>query len=462
MTSRRIRLLTVLMVASLGVSACSTLGRINPFHGKSGPQETASAGERISIVAADQKLEVAEALKGVDFALPAPTPIADWPLPGGTAEQSVENVDAAPALAIAWKRDIGRGSGKGYFLTAPPVAAGGRIFTMDADATVSAHDAQSGAQVWKSGIRPGGNKRDHEAFGGGLAYANGKLYVSSGFREVVQLDAATGAIGWRTRTEQPIHAAPTAVDGRVMVVAIDNTLLTFDAATGAAGWTYQALSESARILAASSPAVSGESVVAAFGSGELVALRAQNGSDLWNAALSRTSQTSALSEIRDIPGRPVIYQGDVFAVSHSGVFAATDLHTGQTRWSLPVVGVTSPWAAGDVVYVVSRDGQLICAARESGQIYWMRDLNAGFKSRKRGGFFGIGGHAVQKPLWSSPIMANNRLILASATGQLVSVNAKTGEVERHLNLGAPTIIGPIAAGNMIYLVSDTGQLIALR
>jgi outer membrane protein assembly factor BamB len=92
----------------------------------------------------------------------------------------------------------------------------------------------------------------------------------------------------------------------------------------------------------------------------------------------------------------------------------------------------------------------------------MRDLNAGFKSKKRGGFFGIGGHTIQKPLWSSPIMANNRLILASATGQLVSVNAKTGEVERHVDLGAPTIIGPIAAGSMIYLVSDTGQLIALR
>jgi outer membrane protein assembly factor BamB len=449
------------MVAALGASGCSTLGRINPFHGKEGPKETASAGERISIVPADQKLEVAEALKGVDFALPTPTAIADWPLPGGTPEQSVENVDAAPNLSIAWKRSIGRGSGKGYFLTAPPIAVGGRIFTMDADASVSAHDAQSGAQVWRTNIRTGG-KRDREAFGGGLAYANGKLYVSSGFREVVQLDAATGAVGWRTRTDQPIHAAPTVVDGRVLVVAIDNTLMTFDAATGAAGWTYQALSEPARILAASSPAVSGDSVVAAFGSGELVALRAQNGSDLWNAALSRTSQTSALSEIRDIPGRPVIYQGDVFAVSHSGVFAATDLRTGQSRWSLPVVGVTSPWAAGDVVYVVSRDGQLICASRDSGQVYWIRDLNAGFKAKKRGGFFGIGGHTVQKPLWSSPLLANNRLLLAGANGQLIAVNAKTGEVQRRVNLGAPTLIGPIAAGNMIYLVSDTGQLIALR
>jgi outer membrane protein assembly factor BamB len=460
MTLRHTRLLPVLMVAALGASGCSTMSHLNPFHSKA-PKEIASEGERISIVPADQRLEAADALKGVDFALPAPAVIADWPLPGGTPEQSVGHVDAAPNLSVAWRRDIGKGSGKGFYLTAPPIAVGGRVFVMDAEAGVSAHDAQTGAQIWRTNIRPGG-KRDREGFGGGIAFADGKLYVSSGFREVVQLDAATGVVGWRTRTEQPIHAAPTVSAGRVMVVAIDNTLLTFDASTGAPSWNYQALSEPARILAASSPAVSGDTVVAAFGSGELIALRQQNGSDLWNAALSRTSQTSALSEIRDIPGRPVIYQGDVYAVSHSGVFAATDLRTGQARWSLPVVGVTTPLPAGDVVYVVSRDGQLICAARDSGQIYWIRDLNEGFKTTKRGGFFGIGGHTIQKPLWSSPILANNRVILASATGDLVAVNAKTGAVDKRVKLGAPVIIGPIATGNMLYLVSDNGQLIALR
>ena len=463
MTLRRTRILPVLMVAALSASGCSTLGHLNPFHrGGGAPKETASEGERISIVPANERLEVSEALKGQDFALPTPTAVTDWPLPGGSPEQSVEHVDAAPNLSIAWKRGIGRGSGRGYYVTAPPIAAGGRIYVMDAEANVSAHDAQTGAQVWRTSIRPNDGRRDREGFGGGLAFAGGKLYVSSGFREVVQLDAATGALGWRTRTEQPIHAAPTVTDGRVLVVALDNTLMTFDAATGAPGWTYQALSEPARILAASSPAVSGETVVASFGSGELVALREQNGSDLWNAALSRTSQTSALSEIRDIPGRPVIYQGDVFAVSHSGVFAATDLRTGQQRWALPVVGVTTPWPAGDVVFVVSRDGQLICAARDSGQIYWITDLNAGYKPHKKGGLFGLGGRTVLRPLWSSPILANNRVILTGSSGQLVSVNAKTGAVERRVNLGAPAIIGPIASGAMIYVATDTGQLIALR
>jgi outer membrane protein assembly factor BamB len=247
-----------------------------------------------------------------------------------------------------------------------------------------------------------------------------------------------------------------------MAVALDNTLLTFDAATGAPGWTYQALSESARILSSSSPAVSGDTVVASFGSGELVALRTANGNDLWNEALSRASRNSALSEIRDIAGRPVIYQGDVFAVSHSGVFAATDLRTGQARWTLPVVGITSPLPEGDVVYVMGLDGHLICVARESGQIYWIRDLNAGYVAKKKGGFWFIGGKKVTKPVWSSPILVNNRLILAGSTGQLVALNAKTGEVEKRIELGAPALIGPIAAGDMVYVVLDDAQLIALR
>jgi outer membrane protein assembly factor BamB len=451
----------VLLVVALGATACSTVRRMNPFHGAT-PKEVASEGDRISIISADQKLEPAEALKGVDFALPPVETVTSWPLPGGTPEQSVGNANAAPNLAIAWRKGIGRGSKDGELIIAPPVEAAGKVFTLDGQAGVSAHDALTGAEVWRINMRPSDNKRDREGFGGGIAFAEGKLYVTSGFRLVAQLDAATGKVGWRTRTEQPIHGAPTVFGGRVMAVALDNTLLTFDAASGAPGWTYQALSESARILSASSPAVIGDTVVASFGSGELIALRTANGNDLWNNALSRASRTSALSEIRDIPGRPVIYGGDVFAVSHSGVFAATDLRTGTARWSLPVVGITSPLPAGDVVYVVAVDGKLICAARESGQIYWVHDMNTGYVVKKKGGLWGIGAHTIPKPLWTNPILVNNRLVMGSSEGVVAAVNAKTGEVERKVTIGAPVLIGPIAAGNMVYVVTDNGQLIALR
>ena len=461
MSPNRKSLVAALLIAVLGVTGCSTVERFNPFKGKQ-IQDSNTEGERISIVAADQKLEPAEALKGVDFAIPALQAVADWPLPGGVAEQTVSNANAPAGLSVLWRQGFGQGSKAGAQVTSPPIAAAGKIYVMDGVATVSARDARSGAEVWRANMRPNDNKRDREGFGGGVAYADGKLYASSGFRQVAQIDAATGRIGWRTRTEQPIHGAPTVVGGRVYVVAMDNTLLTFDAATGAPGWTYQALSESARILRASTPAVSGDTVVAAFGSGELVALRTANGNDLWTEALSRASRTSALSEIRDIAGRPAIYQGDVFAVSHSGVFAATDLRTGQARWTLPVVGITTPLPASDVVYVVAKDGELICVARESGQIYWMKDLNAGFVSKRKGGIWGIGGQKPGKPVWTSPILVNNKLVIGASSGDLVTVNAKTGEVERKVQLGQPVLLSPIVAGDTIYVVTDNAQLIALR
>ncbi len=463
MTSmRRNGLLALLLTAVVAVSGCSTISRINPFNkSDDGPSETAAEGDRIAVIAADQNLEVAEALKGADFFLPDPAPISEWPLPGGTPEQAVIHAEGGGGLNVAWKRGFGRGSGRGTHVTAPPVAANGKIFVMDGEARVSAIDAASGSEVWSTNLRPDG-RRDKEAFGGGLAVADGKVYVSSGYRLVAQLDAGSGAVGWRTTTEQPIHGAPTVSGGRMFVVAVDNTLLSFDLATGAAGWTYQGLSESARILAASSPAVSGDTVVAAFGSGELVALRAANGNDLWSEALSRANRNNALSEIRDIPGRPVIYQGDVFAASHSGVFSATDLRTGQARWSLPVVGISSPWPAGDVVYVVSKSGEVLCVARESGQIYWITDLSKGRESRS-GGFMGLGKkHFTIRPVWSGPLLASGKLLVAGATGELVALNPKTGAIEKTVKLGGATLLSPIAVNGTVYVATDEAQLIALR
>jgi outer membrane protein assembly factor BamB len=452
------RTLSVVAVAAVALSACGTVskvGSLNPFHGKRRHESTAARGVRIPVIAPGEELKVSPTLKGQDFFLPPPAPQSEWPLPGGNLAQSVEHVDAAPNFDIAWRRSFGAPSSRRHHVTAPPVIAGGRIFVMDGAADVSAHDAASGGQVWRTNIMPR-SKRDHEAWGGGLAFADGKIFVTSGFREVVALDAATGRLLWRSMTEAPMHAAPTVADGRVFAEDVNDELFAFDEATGNQDWTYQALTDPARIIAATSPAVENDTLVGSFASGELVAVRTANGAELWNAALSKANRTNALSEIRDIPGRPVIYKSDVYAVSHSDVFAAVDLRTGQVRWTLPVSAITTPWPAGDVVYVIDDKGQLICASRDAGQIYWMRDLNGQppLEGRKR---------RKEKPAyWSSPILASNRLISVSSRGEAVAVNPKTGEIERRLRLGADAMIGPVAVGGTLYVVSESAQLIAIR
>lgn len=457
----RASVLAVVLLAT-SVAGCSSVSRLINRGDANASLEGANAPEerrRVPLIALDEQLQVSEALKGIGFSLPPPQTIAESPLPGGNAEQAIEHSNAAPAFQIAWKRKIGAGSSNEDFITAPPVVAGGRVFTLDARAGVGAFDALTGAPVWRVDLDPK-VRRDRKGFGGGVAYADGKLFVASGFRFVAMLDAATGAVIWRTPVDSEIHAAPTVSAGRVFVVSTSNKLLTFDAATGRPGWEYQALIEPARILQATTPAVSGEAVVAAFASGELVAMQANNGTELWSKPLIRANRNNALSELRDISGRPVIYRGDVFAASHSGVFAAVDLRTGDVRWELPVISLATPWPAGDVVYTVSKAGEVICAARTNGQVYWVRDLNEGRRQTNVSKVLGI--ERITRSYWSGVVLASNRLISVSNDGRAVAIDPKTGEVQGYLKLGGPANIAPVAAGGLLYVLTDDGDLVAIR
>jgi len=453
--------LKLLLVAAVAVSlaGCSTLSSVNPFNRGEKSRSTASQGERIPVIFGDDTVAVADALKGVDFSLPPPAPVTAWPQAGGTPDAPVDHAEAAPAFQIAWRKGVGQGSSRREHVTAPPVAAVGKVFTMDGQATVVATDSRTGARVWQADLR-GNDKRDRNAFGGGLAYADGKLYVTSGFRFVAALDAASGAVLWRTAVGTPIHGAPSVAGGKVMAIDLEDQLNAFDAATGAPQWNHQGIVEPARILAASSPAISEGTVVAAFASGEITALLTANGNELWTQSLSRSNRNNALSEIRDIAGRPVIYKGDVFAASHSGVFAAIDLRTGSGRWVIPVSSITTPWGAGDVVYVMSKAGELICASRETGKIYWLVDLNKGFRPAKASRFFGRG--TKIRPYWSGPVLASNRLVVVSTTGQALALDPKTGATQGSLSLGGPAILTPIAMDGMLYVMTDEANLVAIR
>ena len=439
------------LVLTAGLAACALptvpswlVGKSNK--GYQGP------GKRIDVLTSDQKLEAAPALKGVGFSLAAPQAVKDWPLPGGVADHSLDHIDAAPAFQIAWRRKIGTADSRAYHIMASPVVAEGRIFVMDGAAGVSAHDPDSGAQIWRTDLsnRKG---RDRESYGGGVAYADGTIFVSSGYRFVAALDAKTGAVKWRTAMPAPVHGAPTVFGGRVFVIDVADQLSAFDAQTGQVDWNYQGVEEPARMLIASSVAVTGETLVAPFASGEVVALGTGNGNDLWSDVLSFTNRNNALSEIRDIAGRPVIYRGDVLAGSHSGAFAAIDLRTGQRRWSLPITTITTPWASGDVIYVTDQTGHLICIARESGQVYWIVDLNAGVKKAKL------------KATWSGPMLVSNRLILLSDKGDAVTLDPKTGNRTGHalkLGNGDGSVLTPVAAGSRLYLITDKAELIAIQ
>jgi len=115
-----------------------------------------------------------------------------------------------------------------------------------------------------------------------------------------------------------------------------------------------------------------------------------------------------------------------------------------------------------VVYVISTTGQLVCVARDSGQVYWVQDLNAAPPVNTTRGRRRKAPKAPKKAYWSGPILASGRLIIVSSNGDLQARDPKTGDVQRTIRLGSPAMQSPIAAGDMLYLVTEKAELIAFR
>lgn len=449
-----------LLLAATVLTGCASLrdgaARLWPFGGGGEAERQSPNDGRVSILTFDTAIVPDAAAAAQPFLLPPAAASANWPAPGGPVTNAPGHVRAEGPLAQAWRRNAGEGSAKDRALTASPVVADGRIFVLDAGLTVRAFDAATGAPAWTRSLRPRregrGRDRDPRALPGGVAYADGRVFASTGWGEVVALDAATGAESWRARNPSPIHTAPVAAGGRVFVVSTDSEILAFDAATGASQWAFQAIAEPARMLSSPSPAVQGDVVVAPFASGELVALLAANGRRLWSDALTRTSRVTSLSAINDIAGRPVIAGGAVFAASQSGVLAAVDLRTGQRLWARTLGSIQTPMVAGDHVFVVTTDAQVVCLERATGVVRWVRELRRFEDVEDRKG----------RIVWSGPVLASNRLVLASSRGDIAVLNPVDGATVRELRADGPVFISPIVAGETVYVLSDSGSLSAFR
>ena len=105
---------------------------------------------------------------------------------------------------------------------------------------------------------------------------------------------------------------------------------------------------------------------------------------MWQDALSRASRSTQLAALSDIDASPVIDRGRVFAIGHGGRIAALELSTGQRVWEQNLAGVSTPWVAGDFVYVVTLDGQVVCLTRGEGKVRWIVQLPKFKKDKEKG------------------------------------------------------------------------------
>ncbi|HPD83571.1 MAG TPA: PQQ-binding-like beta-propeller repeat protein, partial [Alphaproteobacteria bacterium] len=331
------------LICALALSGCDST-----------PDKKPLEGERLSILDLQRELKPsAEQNPSEIISFPPAIQNKEWPQRGGYPNHMMQNlfVGDAAQLERIWTADIGQGSTDELPLTAQPVIAQGKVFTLDTDSNVRAFHDQTGKLLWDTDIRNPIEK--DEVISGGIAYDSNKVYVTSGFNEVIALSAEDGKILWRTKISAGSRAAPTIKNGRIFVSALNNNAIAIDAESGKTLWEYEGVGETTALLGAASPAADDEVVICAFSSGDLVALRVENGSVAWDSNLGNSLRLGAMAGLSDIRGLPVINGGMVLAVSFGGKMAAYDKHNGTPVWQAEVSSSETPWVAGNTVYVMS-------------------------------------------------------------------------------------------------------------
>ena len=391
--------------------------------------------------------------RSLPISLPATAVNSDWTHRLGTPSTRNLHPALGGSLQQVWSVPIGQGDGRRHRITASPVAAGGLIYTLDSRAQVTA--VTTGGEVaWTRDLTPAFTRSGDGASGGGLAIADGKLFVTSAFGMLYALDLASGAEVWSKRFDAALSAPPLIAGNRVYVVAADSTGWALDSATGQTDWQLSGAPSVSSMVGGATPAVAGDMVLFPTPAGELIAARRDTGQIMWRRAVAGTRIGVAYASVTDVTGDPVV-RGDVIHVGNqSGRVMALDRATGRPIWTADEAAYGPVWPAGGSVFLMSDRNRIIRLDAGSGEFIWGQDLPlfTETRERRRAGIFPHHG----------PLLAGGRLIVGSGDGRLRSFDPASGALVAETELRSGAASAPIAVGGTLYVISRDGRLTAYR
>ena len=415
----------------------------------------AISGERLSVrsVLKTQGLsEPAAALGPKAIKLPKLSKSSNWTHRIGTPKYRVTHPALNPEFTLKWSAPIGQGDKRKNRISTEPVIADGRIFTLDSRSFVTATSVD-GDTLWSYDLTPA-RDRSGDASGGGLAYGNDTLYVTSGYGTLTALTPQTGALRWAQNLESGGPSAPTVYDGVVYVVAGNGTSIALEADSGRVRWQVDGISAVTAVDAGAAPAVTDKFVIFALGTGEVFSTFRKGGLRFWSNIISGQRLGVAAATLNAITSDPVVVGQTVYIGTHSGRLAALDVTSGKRLWTLDDGALGPVWPVGGSLFFVSDTNKLMRVRAKDGRVFWSVDLPDFIKKnpKKSVRIFGHYG----------PVLAGEQLIVASDDGLLRVFDPASGDLLRSVAVPGGATTAPIFANGTMYVVSTKGVLHAFR
>ncbi len=426
-----------------------------------GAEEAPLPGERIAVLPPRSDIVPDVSLANVAVTLPNNEVNKEWLF---SNYGNRFNLALPKFIAVADSYDMGQTSQGGKRLGTTPVIANNTLFVMDGGGNVSAYALDNlDEALWRiviseNKVKEGLLKALPFSFsermhgGGGLSFADGLLFITSASGKVMAVDGKTGETVWERALNIPIASDPVAVSGMLYFITNTNQCYALEATSGRTLWSHSGIREVTGILGSASPAISREAVIVPYSSGELYALERRTGKVLWSDVLTKNVQGNSQFSFSDIDATPVTDQTRIYAVGHEGTLSALEARSGRSIWEQGVTSIKTPWLAGNWLFVLSTNDELIAVHAPDGRVKWVTPLPAYEDPEDR----------KHKIVWSAPIVAGDKLITVGSYGELLVVSPFDGSVEQRIEIPKPIYLPPIVADNTLYLLSEGAELTVLH
>ncbi|HEY6371790.1 MAG TPA: PQQ-binding-like beta-propeller repeat protein [Candidatus Sulfotelmatobacter sp.] len=355
----------------------------------------------------------------------------------------------ADSGALQWKFDA-----KSRIPSTPAVA--GKVVYFGAyDGNVYAVDASTGVLKWK--FQTGGERRfaakhlhgvqpvsetmpdPFDCYLSSPVVWKGSVYVGSGDGNIYSLSAASGALNWKFKTGDVVHASPAIADGTVFLGSWDSYFYALDAATGREKWRFKTGEDPDthnQVGIQSSAAVADGMVYFGCRDSHLYALDEKTGAKKWAFGTDGSWVVAS----------PAVTDGKVyFATSDSSLVYEVDAKSGAGLRSLGLNHwylYSSPAIVGGMLYVGSTQGKLVAV-----------DLG-GFKL---GWSFETEGMKTHGPEYTKADGTPNEEAIYHSD----FYDDMVAGVDRTMSMGA-ILSSPVVSGEVVYVGSADGNLYAVR
>jgi len=333
-----------------------------------------------------------------------------------------------------WSHDVSDGGDLARKLV--PAVLNGKVYTVSRDGKVRAFDEENGRRQWEvdTGI--------DAAAGPGVG--EGMIVVAGMDGNVIALSADSGEERWRAKVTSEVLAVPAISGNRVVVRSIDGRVFGFDRVSGVRQWIYDHNVPLLTLRGTSDPVIRAGAVIIGLDNGTVTAVNEEDGSVLWQHAVSERAGRTELERLADIDGRIAVVATEVYAAAYQGSLTAMALDSGRPLWTRDLSSWQGVAAQRTSLFATDADGNVWAFDRRNSSSLWKQD-------------------ALRNRNLSTPAVLGDWVLTGDLDGYLHAINADDGSLAGRTHAGGgPIDVQPAVDGNVVFVLTRDGDLSAYR